>query len=305
MISLINYLSGRLNILNKSLIEKDVLLHRLLLHVMKTDLKNQFAFKGGTCITKCYLGYYRFSEDLDFTYINQKEFKGKSQKAIRRILSTKINTTLLIFEKIAKDLNLDFKKDKGNKKYFEFGGSNKFTTFKLWYTSEILKEKQFIKIQINFVEIIEDKIIDNSAKSLYQKINKKEMQLLHPSYIDIIKEIPLKTYTLNEILYEKIRAILTRREIKARDFIDVYLINKKLKLNFLKEEKKIIKKITFMLKYDKYLQNLSVIKPKEIVLDDVEKLLLKPVDKGFEKFMISFCAYLEDLKGKLQKVVEL
>tara|TARA_Y100000310_G_scaffold215708_1_gene216637 strand:+ start:150 stop:968 length:819 start_codon:yes stop_codon:yes gene_type:complete len=272
---------------------------------MKTDLKNQFAFKGGTCITKCYLGYYRFSEDLDFTYINQKEFKGKSQKAIRRILSTKINTTLLIFEKIAKDLNLDFKKDKGNKKYFEFGGSNKFTTFKLWYTSEILKEKQFIKIQINFVEIIEDKIIDNSAKSLYQKINKKEMQLLHPSYIDIIKEIPLKTYTLNEILYEKIRAILTRREIKARDFIDVYLINKKLKLNFLKEEKKIIKKITFMLKYDKYLQNLSVIKPKEIVLDDVEKLLLKPVDKGFEKFMISFCAYLEDLKGKLQKVVEL
>ena len=31
------------------------------------DLTDWWAFKGGTCLKKCYLGDYRFSEDLDFT----------------------------------------------------------------------------------------------------------------------------------------------------------------------------------------------------------------------------------------------
>ena len=31
------------------------------------DLNDWWAFKGGTCLKKCYLGDYRFSEDLDFT----------------------------------------------------------------------------------------------------------------------------------------------------------------------------------------------------------------------------------------------
>ena len=31
------------------------------------DLADWWAFKGGTCLKKCYLGDYRFSEDLDFT----------------------------------------------------------------------------------------------------------------------------------------------------------------------------------------------------------------------------------------------
>ena len=34
----------------------------------------------------------------------------------------------------------------------EFGGSNRFVTYKIWYNSVVLKRKTFIKIQINFVE---------------------------------------------------------------------------------------------------------------------------------------------------------
>ena len=70
MKELVDYLSGRVGIANKPMLEKDIFLHRILLRLMKNKLFNEgFAFKGGTCITKCYIGYYRFSEDLDFTYI--------------------------------------------------------------------------------------------------------------------------------------------------------------------------------------------------------------------------------------------
>lgn len=150
MKELVDYLSGRLTIENKSMLEKDILLHRVLFKLMNESwFKEEFAFKGGTCIIKCYLGYYRFSEDLDFTYIQQEELANISQKEVRRILSKKINEVLTLLSSVTLELGLDFKKDKANDRYVEIGGSNKFVTFKLWYHSELLNVEQFIKIQIN------------------------------------------------------------------------------------------------------------------------------------------------------------
>ncbi|MFH1915944.1 MAG: nucleotidyl transferase AbiEii/AbiGii toxin family protein [Nanoarchaeota archaeon] len=301
MKELIDYLSGRLNNANKQLLEKDIILHRILLRLMQTQFRREFAFKGGTCLTKCYFGYFRFSEDIDFTYINQEEFKGKSQKEVRRLLSSKIDSILELLEKMAKELNLDFNKEKAHKRYVELGGSNKFATFKLWYESDILKKEQFVKVQINFVELFTSRIIENTAKSLYAAIPEKEMRLLYPGYEDIIQEVKVRSYSLTEILFEKIRAILTRRSIKARDFIDVYLIQRRVKADLAREEIKILKKIRFMLQYDKYLQNLSAMKLEEVVLGDEEKLLLEPLDEGLREFLPEFSKYLKALEKKLQK----
>src|SRR3989339_2160396 len=33
------------------------------------DIGHKWIFKGGTCLKKCYLETYRFSEDLDFTVV--------------------------------------------------------------------------------------------------------------------------------------------------------------------------------------------------------------------------------------------
>ena len=35
------------------------------------EVQQNFVFKGGTCLKKCYFGDYRFSEDLDFTLRNE------------------------------------------------------------------------------------------------------------------------------------------------------------------------------------------------------------------------------------------
>jgi predicted nucleotidyltransferase component of viral defense system len=299
MKTLLPFLKRRLNIENDRFLEKDIILHRILASLMQTRFKESYAFKGGTCLTKCYLGYYRFSEDIDFTYINQAEFEKMSQKALRKKLSEKINEVLEILIKIAEALNLDFKADKSSPRYVMIGGSNKFVTFKVWYKSISENKEGFIKIQINYLELLINKIIEKEARSLYSSISKEEMRLLQPEYIDLLDDIKVMAYPLEEIFLEKIRAILTRRGTKSRDYIDVYFIRKKEPIDFAKEEQNIIKKVEFMLRYDKYLQNLSVIDPKKLIMGEEEQLVLTPIDEGFKEFLPRFFEYLKLLEDKI------
>jgi len=291
----VEYLSDKLGIERKDLIEKDIILQLLLKEMGGNDFfRNNFAFKGGTCLIKCYLGYYRFSEDLDFTYINQKEFEKKSQKTVRKIISRKIEIIMDMLKVASEKLGLDFKPEKNNKRYFEFGGSNKFTTFKLWYNSDMLGRESFIKIQINFVELILFPIIKSKVKTIISKIDAKELKFLFPEYSSLLFDLNINIYKIKEILVEKVRAILTRKGIKARDFIDVFLIIKK-GVRLESFEKEILSKIRFMLKYQKYINNLEGFNIQKFVLGEEEKLLLKPIGKDFEGFIEKFIVYLNKI----------
>ena len=135
--------------------EKDMMLHNILSALsMDEFFSSNFIFKGGTCLIKSYLGYFRFSEDIDFTWQNQETFVGMSQSRIRKYLSEQIDVTGKVFEDLGKDQEFEFVIDKGNERYVELGGSNKTATFKLWYDSEILNYPSFIKVQFNFVELL-------------------------------------------------------------------------------------------------------------------------------------------------------
>jgi predicted nucleotidyltransferase component of viral defense system len=58
-----------LKIGRKDMIEKDIILHEILTYLSKDKFfAGSYFFKGGTCLIKHYLGYYRFSEDIDFTW---------------------------------------------------------------------------------------------------------------------------------------------------------------------------------------------------------------------------------------------
>ena len=53
------------------IIEKDYVLDWLIAGISNNSaLRNEWVFKGGTCLKKCYFETYRFSEDLDFTATN-------------------------------------------------------------------------------------------------------------------------------------------------------------------------------------------------------------------------------------------
>ena len=301
---LIDYLSSKTGIKNKNLIEKDFILQSLLISFSKDKyFSRNFVFKGGTCLVKCYLGYFRFSEDLDFTYINQDAFKGKSEKSIRKFLSSEISKLLGIAADISKVCSLDFKAEKENAKYAEFGGSNKFLTLKAWYISIVDKREHFIKIQINFVELFKCRFKELTAKPVIEDIDAKEVKFLFPEYSDILLIKPkLIAYYMKEILLEKVRAILTRRGIRARDFIDVFIIIKTLNKDIYTFKADIISKIQFMLRYEKYQQNLEEkIKIKTwLKPGEEEHLLLKPL-KGFQPYMEKLQPFLNDVMSEILK----
>jgi predicted nucleotidyltransferase component of viral defense system len=302
---LTDFISKRLNIALRDLVEKDIIISKILFHLMQDKFFSQnYAFKGGTCLIKCYLGYYRFSEDMDFTYLNQKELIGKSRSKLRKVMSEKINKLGKLIEVIAKNLDLDFKMEKENKRYFQFGGSNAFVTFKIWYNSKELEKETFVKIQVNHIEKIIYPIKELNVGFIVPKNLEKDFSFIASEDAEILlKPIKIKVYDLKEILIEKVRAILTRRGIKARDFVDVFLITKKdkLDLNHFKEE--IIIKISDMLKFEKYSQN---IKNKEtqlnddLILGEEEALMLTPLDKSFPKFVKGFNVFLKEIIKELK-----
>lgn len=305
-IDFINKISDKIKTKRLDMVEKDIIIHQIL-----TDLSNDkffsknFLFKGGTCLLKHYLGYLRFSEDIDFTWKNQTVFDGKSAKTIRRELSIVISNVGKIFESIAKKRGLDFKCKKSDSNFVLLGGSNRMCTFNVWYDSAVLKKKTFIKVQINFVEDIctkPEKVQLGSAL----KAKDAEMSALFPEYEEYLKTIPFHIYGAKEILSEKIRALLTRKGIKARDFLDTYFIQKNLGIKVVDVEKYVIRKIKHTINlYTKYKTNLKA-KTKLLEQDKIfewgtekDLLISKIDDKDFDKFIVEFTVYLKTLVKKI------
>ena len=59
----------------EAVLERDYCLAWLLVGLSRSALRERLAFKGGTAIKRCYFGDYRFSEDLDFTLIEETAFE--------------------------------------------------------------------------------------------------------------------------------------------------------------------------------------------------------------------------------------
>lgn len=299
----INEVAKQNGIEQADLLEKDLILHQILTDLSQNEFfSNNFIFKGGTCLTKCYLGYYRFSEDIDFTWKDQAAFEAKSQNEIRRILSKTIDETGAILEAIASKRGLDFKCEKQNKHYVELGGSNKICTFKMWYHSEMLNVESFMKVQMNFIEKLHFAPQKGVLSALHCK-QSDELSFLFPEYLEYCQTISLYVYDMREILCEKVRSILTREGFKARDFLDVYLICKKYDLKLEELLEPILDKVNFALGiYQKYQENFkakkSILTSEPFSWGEEKRLLLQEID-GEE-----FAKFLEDLKLFLKKVIE-
>lgn len=287
-------------------VEKDLYLQGLLIELSKSEyFSENFVFKGGTCLTKAYFGYYRFSEDLDFTWLGKKEFEGKTGNQIRKMLSTEINKIMELLATAAKELGLDFKAEKSNKHYVQLGGSNRFATFKFWYMpSNPTENETFIKIQLNFVE----KIVHEPKKHKLTPLspaNKKEIELEYPKYASMALQSPeFYCYDLKEIASEKVRALLTRRGFKARDIIDLYMLSKK-GITIHSVKPMAFEKTKFMLRYLKYAEHLKHKHFDEnFKLGEEQNLLVNQPAKDFGKFAAETIKELnklaEEFRGKLK-----
>lgn len=210
------------------LYEKDLVLSTFLSNWSKVETPHlsNLIFKGGTLLTKNYLGYHRISEDLDFIHkdssqIRKSKTKGKQETQIKKRIIPIIEEIKYIADKS----KLEFKTDRQNSKYVLLRNSRKLYIFNLYYKSKITKLEDNIKIEISFTEDVINEYKEEEIKSIFDlKVRNKELFRKITDYD--LKNPTLKIYSINEIILEKIRAIITREQFKQRDVFDLFLINK-------------------------------------------------------------------------------
>jgi len=173
-------------------IEKDYILSWILQGVAtQRELSNAIVFKGGTVLKKVYFEDYRFSEDLDFTLLddnisNQQIFDYFNE----------------VFEYVREEANIPLEIIDDNE--HEDGGIN----FYISYIGPLggMGTNKRVKVDIS-----------RSEQLQFEPI----LQDVFLTYTDQ-EEHKLLCYTLEEILVEKLRSIIQR--MQARDFYDIWYL---------------------------------------------------------------------------------
>ena len=71
--------------LDPNVVEKDYVLGWVLAAIAQhAEASEQWVFKGGTCLKKCYFETYRFSEDLDFSLLPDAVYDAEALTEILR-----------------------------------------------------------------------------------------------------------------------------------------------------------------------------------------------------------------------------
>ena len=78
--------------LRPDVVEKDYVLGWLLWGIgSEPAIREHWVFKGGTCLKKCYIETYRFSEDLDFTVLEDGPLGPDDVLPILRAMLARVN----------------------------------------------------------------------------------------------------------------------------------------------------------------------------------------------------------------------
>lgn len=173
-------------------IEKDYILSWLLQGIAQREqLSTTIVFKGGTVLKKVYFEDYRFSEDLDFTLLNN----DISNEQIFEWFSE-------VFEYIQDEANIPLEIIDNNE--HEDGGIN----FYISYVGPLggLGSSKRVKADISRSEQLQFEPVMQNTFLGYS--DQEEHQLL--------------CYPLEEVLVEKLRTIMQR--MQARDFYDIWYL---------------------------------------------------------------------------------
>ena len=178
-------------------IEKDYVLSWLLFAISKNEiLYNSLIFKGGTVLKKAYFENYRFSEDLDFTLIDENVSNEQMMQEFNNL-----------FDFIKEETNIDIQIDPKKWTTHESGSPQ----FYIDYVASLQGSmgSRDLKIDITRGEILETEI---------------EIKTIFRIYSDLEEEFQLQCYSLAEVLIEKMTALMGRTE--PRDLYDFWYLTK-------------------------------------------------------------------------------
>jgi predicted nucleotidyltransferase component of viral defense system len=158
----------------------------------------EMAFKGGTCIRKVYFKEYRFSDDLDFTVLEEINITKLEEIILNSVQQAKIKSNIQFIDEI-------------NSKEVRNG-----------YSFDI-----FFRITRTTGSPLKIKI-DITKNENEQIINQITQKVINHPYSDII-DTKVFTYSLDEIFAEKTRSLFERT--RPRDVYDVWYLSKHIKFD--------------------------------------------------------------------------
>jgi uncharacterized protein len=176
-------------------IEKDYALTWLLFSISKQSLlREMLVFKGGTALKKVWFEDYRFSEDLDFTLLDDAMSDADIITGFERA-----------FDFARREANLNFQLPSSNIAHHDSGSLQLYVNY-IGPLKGLLGSRD-VKIDITRGEIIETEILE---KSIFR------------AYSDLEDDFKLRCYSLSEILIEKMAALMGRTE--PRDLYDFWYL---------------------------------------------------------------------------------
>jgi predicted nucleotidyltransferase component of viral defense system len=301
--NLVPMLAEHLNITDQELLEKDVRLHLLLGSLARdTRFGPHLAFKGGTCLIKCYLDYPRFSTDLDFTWLDpdpsaRSSFGTNAFRRGVRPTQRELETWFQTWAGVS-----GYRAD--HPETFQYGRSNVMMTAKLRYTTPSSTEG-LIKVQLNFEDPLLFPPAPGRARSLLTGPLPPKFLLLERTLAsDYATPVAVTAYDPREILVEKCRAILTRTAAKSRDLVDLFLLERDRGLRVEDHISGILDKARRAVEgASRYRRQAERFGEREALLleEDVTPLLLKPINmKAFQRHRERVVHFL---KGQLPAIL--
>jgi uncharacterized protein len=153
-------------------------------------LRENLIFKGGTVLKKVYFSDYRFSEDLDFTFIGKNFDTLTIEAAFNELIE-------FVYEESRISLSIQ------NETRNETGNFN----FYLRYRGPLGGANKDIKVDIS-----QDELIYNAPI---------EIEIIN-TYSDLKQEYSIQCYQLGEVVAEKLRSIMQRTT--PRDIYDLWYL---------------------------------------------------------------------------------
>lgn len=175
-------------------IEKDYVLSWLLWGIAQSELLyKSLIFKGGTVLKKAYFTDYRFSEDLDFTLINDQLSDTEILDAFRQVLDLLVEESGMQFQLSTFDRHQS--------------GSIAFYCYFIGPLGGKMESKS-VKIDIT-----------RGEKLLFEPIKRP----IFKDYKDLPEQdFSLQCYPLEEIMVEKLVALIGRTQ--PRDLYDIWYL---------------------------------------------------------------------------------
>ena len=184
---------------NPRLIEKDYFC-TVLLAYLSDHGGDQLVFKGGTCLAKVHAGFYRLSEDLDFTI--PLAFDASRTQRRRAVSETKDAVAQLADRLSAFTVRQPLT------------GANNSTQYNgiVEYESPTMGQPESILIEVS----VREPLMISTAREQTKTV------LLDPIGGEaMVPAIAVNCIAMDEAMAEKFRAALSRREVAIRDFYDL------------------------------------------------------------------------------------